>query len=129
MFRSMAWALAGSVGSITAPLASLNQLATSTAIVKFFVSLASVTGGSNLIAISASISEVGEVMGRAARVREDAGHFDADPLEVRVRRQEGARPWLVVVRLHGVQLRLHSTVGPGRDGDIHQHHLGGRVDG
>src|SRR5213592_1655036 len=58
MFRSMASAFAGSVGSITAPLASLNQLAMSTAIVKFFVSLASVTGGSNLIAISASISEV-----------------------------------------------------------------------
>src|SRR5438132_9719581 len=58
MLRAMASALAGSVGSIAAPLASLNQLATSTAIVKFFVSLASVTGGSNLIAISASISEV-----------------------------------------------------------------------
>jgi len=45
MFRAMASAWRGWSGSITAPLGILNQLAMSTAIVKFFVSLASVTGG------------------------------------------------------------------------------------
>src|SRR5206468_10308373 len=57
--------ISGSVGSITAPLASLNQLATSTAIVKFFVSLASVTGGSKLIAISRSEEHTSELQSRS----------------------------------------------------------------
>src|SRR5438034_1649618 len=104
MFRAMASALAGSVGSIAAPLASLNQLATSTAIVKFFVSLASVTGGSNLIAISASISEV--------KVKSWVVLLASVKTPVTLTlipwksgcAVEAARPWLVVVRLHGVEL-------------------------
>ncbi len=102
MFRSMASAFAGSVGSITAPLASLNQLAMSTAIVKFFVSLASVTGGSNLIAISASISEV------------------------------KVKSWVVLLASVKTPVTLTLIPwksGCAVNGDILQHDLGGRVDG
>src|SRR5438105_63262 len=57
MFRAMASAFAGFVGSITAPFRSVNQRAMSTANVKFFVSLARVTRGLNVASISASTFE------------------------------------------------------------------------
>src|SRR6266571_6266950 len=58
MLRLMTSALAAFVGSIAAPVASVNQLATSTAIVRFEVPASTVTGGWNIASISASTSDV-----------------------------------------------------------------------
>ena len=62
------------------------------------------------------------------RVREGPGHLDADALEVRVRHQERARALLVIVRCHGVELRLQLAIGAGRHRAI-ENHLGCAVDG
>src|SRR6266852_1958420 len=126
MFRSMASAFAAFVGSITAPLASLNQLAMSTAIVKFFVSLASVTGGLNVAAISASTSDVKvkSCVALLASVKTPVT-LTLIPLNS----GWAVRNGLVIVRFHRVGLRLHAIVGPSGHGHILQHHLGGGVHG
>src|SRR2546425_8711599 len=67
-------------------------------------------------------------MGLTVRVGEDAGHLDADALEVGVGLQEGAPPRLVLVGRHGVELRLKRAVRARRHKAI-ERHLGRPVNG
>src|SRR2546422_3322668 len=63
--------------------------------------------------------------GLTVRVGEDAGHLDADALEVGVGLQEGAPPRLVLVGRHGVELRLKRAERARRHNAV-KGHLGRR---